>query len=71
MRVMALDYGDARTGVAVSDLTGTLVGQTFVIHARQMERAAQEAADLARETGAECLVVGFPRNMDEIGRAHV
>lgn len=64
MRVMALDYGDARTGVAVSDLTGTLVGQTFVIHARQMERAAQEAADLARETGAECLVVGFPRNMD-------
>ena len=64
MRVMALDYGDARTGVAVSDLTGTLVGQTFVIHARQMERAAQEAADLARETGAERLVVGFPRNMD-------
>ena len=64
MRVMALDYGDDRTGVAVSDLTGTLVGQTFVIHARQMERAAQEAADLARETGAERLVVGFPRNMD-------
>ena len=64
MRVMALDYGDARTGVAVSDLTGTLVGQTFVIHARQMERAAQDAADLARETGAERLVVGFPRNMD-------
>ena len=64
MRVMALDYGDARTGVAVSDLTGMLVGQTFVIHARQMERAAQEAADLARETGAERLVVGFPRNMD-------
>ena len=64
MRVMAIDYGDARTGVAVSDPTGTLTGFTSVVHGRKAEQVAAEVARLAQEHGAEVLVLGFPRNMD-------
>lgn len=64
MRVMAIDYGDARTGVAVSDAAGTLTGYTTVIPSRVPERAAEELARIARERQAEELVMGFPRNMD-------
>ena len=64
MRVMALDFGDARTGVAVSDAGGLLVGYTAVIPGRDRERVAGEAVRIARERGAEALVVGLPRNMD-------
>ena len=64
MRVMAIDYGDARTGVAISDLLGTLVGRTAVIHSRNREKTAAEIRKLLEESGAEQLVMGFPRNMD-------
>ena len=64
MRVRAIDYGDARTGIAVSDASGLIVGQTTVIHSYNAEKTAQEIARLVRETGAERLVMGFPRNMD-------
>ncbi len=64
MRVMAIDYGDARTGVAISDAGGLLVGRTCVVRQWDRARCAQEVAALAREAGAEVLVLGFPRNMD-------
>lgn len=64
MRVMAVDFGDARTGIAVSDATGTLTGHTQVIASRSPERAAAEIAALVRAHGVEELVLGFPRNMD-------
>ena len=64
MRVLAIDYGDARTGIAVSDLSGTIVGQTDVIHSRNPQKTAEKIAELVKATGAERLVMGFPRNMD-------
>lgn len=64
MRIMAIDYGDARTGVAVSDPTGLLAGYTTVIHSRKPEAVAAELARLAEEHKVEELVMGFPRNMD-------
>lgn len=64
MRVLAVDYGDARTGIAVSDAMGMIVGQTTVIHSRNAEKTAAEIARLVKESGAERLVMGFPRNMD-------
>ena len=64
MRIMAIDYGDARTGVAVSDLTGMLAGFTTVIQSRKSEFVAAEVARLAKEHWVEELVMGFPRNMD-------
>lgn len=64
MRIMAIDYGDARTGVAISDPTGLLAGYTAVIHSRKDQVVAEEVARLVREHGVEELVLGFPRNMD-------
>ena len=64
MKVLAIDYGDARTGIAISDYTGLLVGTTDVIHSRKPDVTAREIARLAREQGAQRLVMGFPRNMD-------
>ena len=64
LRIMAIDYGDARTGVAISDPTGLLAGFTPVIHSRKPEAVAAELARLVREHRVEELVMGFPRNMD-------
>lgn len=64
MRIMAIDYGDAHTGIAVSDPTGFLTGFTTTIHAYRPEAVAEQIAALAREHGAEELVLGHPRNMD-------
>ena len=64
MRIMAIDYGDAHTGVAVSDPTGLLAGFTATITAYRPEAAAEQLAALAREHGAEELVLGHPLNMD-------
>lgn len=63
-RIMGIDYGDARTGVAISDLMGTLVGSTCVIPSRNHEKAIADIARLARENGVGQIVVGLPRNMD-------
>ncbi len=65
MRIMAIDYGDARTGVAISDVTGLLAGQTFVIHQRRPELVAEELAALASGNGVEELVLGYPKNMND------
>lgn len=64
MRIMAIDYGDARTGVAVSDAAGMLTGYTTVIQGRNRSQVAEELAQIARERQADELVMGFPRNMD-------
>jgi len=65
MRIMAIDYGDARTGVAISDPTGLLAGQTFVIHQRNAERLAEELAALAAQNAVDELVLGYPKNMND------
>ena len=64
MRIMAIDYGDARTGVAISDATGLLAGFTTVVPSRRPEKALADLVQLAKEHGVEQLVVGLPRNMD-------
>lgn len=64
MRIMAIDYGDAQTGVAISDPTGLLAGYTTVIHSRKADVVAEELARLVKEHQVDELVMGFPRNMD-------
>lgn len=64
MRIMAIDYGDAHTGIAVSDPTGLLAGFTATIDAYRPETVAERIAALAEEHGAEELVLGHPVNMD-------
>ncbi|MDO4315755.1 MAG: Holliday junction resolvase RuvX, partial [Oscillospiraceae bacterium] len=58
------DYGDAHTGIAISDPTGFLAGFTTVIDAYRPEAVAERVAALAREHGVEELVLGHPINMD-------
>ena len=64
MKILAIDYGDARTGIAVSDPTGLMAGFTTVIHSHNPQFVAAEIARLAAAHGAEGLVMGYPRNMD-------
>lgn len=64
MRIMALDYGDARTGVAISDLNGILCGETLVLNEWDAERLAQRVSALARERGCGLVLLGLPLNMD-------
>ena len=49
MRIMAIDYGDAHTGIAISDPTGTLAGYTTTITAYHPEAVADQVAALAGE----------------------
>ncbi len=63
-RIMAIDYGDARTGVAVSDLLCTIVGSTTVINSHNTEKAIADIARIAKENAVVQIVVGLPRNMD-------
>lgn len=64
MRVMAIDYGDAHTGVALSDRTGVLTGLTTTIHSRKTEVVIDEIAALVTQHEVDEIVLGFPRNMD-------
>ena len=64
MRIMAIDYGDAHTGIAISDATGFLAGYTTVIDAYRPEVVAERICALIKEHGVEELVLGYPKNMD-------
>ena len=64
MKVLAVDYGDARTGIAISDLLCSIVGSTTVIHSRNPDKTLDEILRLIKENGVGELVVGLPRNMD-------
>lgn len=64
MRIMAIDYGDARIGLAVSDMLGMLCGEAWTMQEWNMERAAQRIAEEAKSRGVERLVLGLPKNMD-------
>lgn len=64
MRIMAIDYGDARTGVAISDAMGLLAGFTAVIPSRRPGKTLEEIAVLVKQHEVEEIVMGFPRNMD-------
>ena len=63
-RVLAVDYGDARTGIAISDLLCSIVGSTMVIHSRNQEKTLNEVARLVKENDVGQIVVGLPKNMD-------
>lgn len=60
MRVLALDYGAARTGVAISDATGTLARPLTVVERAASEPGLRQLAELVAAEGAERIVVGLP-----------
>ena len=64
MKVMGIDYGDARTGVAISDLLCSIVGQTMVLPSRNTEKLLDQLMVLIKENQVGEIVVGLPKNMD-------
>lgn len=63
-RIMGVDYGDARTGIAVSDLLCSIVGTTTVIHSRNAEKTIAQISAMVRDSDVGEIVVGLPKNMD-------
>ena len=64
MRIMGIDFGDARTGLAVSDEMNILVGDAWTLNRRSPELVAEEIAAEAAKRGVQRLVLGLPKNMD-------
>ena len=64
MKIMAIDYGDAHTGIAISDRMETLAGFTTVIDSRRQDEVVAQIQKLIAEHGVERLVLGYPKNMD-------
>lgn len=64
MRIMGIDFGDARTGIAVSDEMNILVGDAWTLNQRNPELVAEEIASEAARRGVQRLVLGLPKNMD-------
>ncbi len=63
-RILGIDYGDARTGIAISDLLCSIVGSTTVIHSRKPEKTLAEIVKLVKEHEVGEIVMGLPKNMD-------
>jgi len=64
MRIMAIDYGDRRIGLAVSDLLGMLCGEAWTMEEWNMERACTRITEEAGKREVATLVLGLPKNMD-------
>ena len=64
MRIMGIDYGDARTGLAVSDAMNILVGEAWTVNQWDANALADEIVKLAESRGIERCVLGRPKKMD-------
>ncbi len=64
MRVMSIDFGDSRTGIAISDEGGILASGIETIFEKNPKTVAKKAAQLAQKLNAQHIVVGMPKNMD-------
>ena len=63
-KIMGVDYGDARTGIAISDLLCSIVGSTTVIHSRRDDKTIAEIKKLIEQNMVGEIVCGLPKNMD-------
>jgi len=63
MRILALDVGERRIGVALSDPTQTLARSLLVLDRRDDKEALKRVAALVREQGVERVVVGYPLSL--------
>lgn len=64
MKIMAVDYGESRTGIAISDVTEFLASPVGIIKEKNTLRAIEKIAQQAKELRAEMIVIGNPVNMD-------
>ena len=64
MKIMSVDFGDARTGLAMCDKTEFLASPIGVVHEKCFEHAVEKVAAAAIENKAEAVIVGLPLNMN-------
>lgn len=64
MRILSVDYGDSRTGIAVCDRGEILASPVCVIFEKYEPKVIAAVCEKIKDTGAELAVVGLPRNMD-------
>lgn len=64
MIILSIDYGKARTGIAVSDKNEIVASPVCTIKEYNMDTLAKKIADIAADKKAEQIVLGLPRNMD-------
>lgn len=64
MKILGIDYGDARTGLSVSDATGLLAGSPSVIAEWNHDKLLDKLTAYIHDNHIEEIVLGFPRNMD-------
>jgi len=64
MKIMAIDYGAVRTGIALSDTLGMLASPVCVITEENQKKLVQKICELAKEKNASLLILGLPKNMD-------
>jgi len=64
MKIMAVDFGDARTGIAVCDKSEMLASPSGVIQEYNFDKCIEKTAQKSKELGAELIIVGYPKNMN-------
>lgn len=64
MKIIGIDYGDRRIGVSLSDLSGTLAGESFTIHVGNPEIALDELVQLIAKREVTEIVLGYPKHMN-------
>jgi putative Holliday junction resolvase len=64
VKILAVDLGRVRTGVAVSDPTGFIATPIGTITQKNIDKLVDQIADIAKEHGVVEIVVGYPKNMD-------
>lgn len=63
-RILGIDFGDVRIGIAISDEQAFLAGETFTIRETNFEKAVNKLCDLISERDIAEVALGFPKNMD-------
>ena len=64
MRILGIDYGEARTGIAISDESEILSNTYGTLHERNKEALADKVASICEENNVQKIVLGLPKNMD-------
>ena len=64
MKILAIDLGDRRTGIAISDPTASITGEAFTIDEPDREVLAQKICDIISKNSVERIVLGNPKNMN-------
>ena len=63
-RILGIDFGDVRIGIAISDEQAFLVGETFTVRETNFEKAVTKLCDIIAERSIAEIALGFPKNMD-------